>query len=166
MRMRHEVQNRQLLYKCQGVVNGDEIIVQLRSWERDHTNPLLTVKLVGVDAPPLGEEDDPAVIAYAEACGMQPAFASKMGKSSHHALLAFLRKQNLSLVWPNGEHVHDPVTTNLTAHAFVFGSDVGRKQIQSGLARHDATPEQAYAAEYAEAQETAQEIATGIWSKR
>ena len=91
MRMRHEVQNRQLLYKCQGVVNGDEIIVQLRSWERDHTNPLLTVKLVGVDAPPLGEEEDPAVIAYAEACGMQPAFASKMGKSSHHALLAFLR---------------------------------------------------------------------------
>jgi len=163
MALRDDVEQRAVLYKCQTIVDGDTLEVQLRHWRREDDPPIVQVHLAGLDAPPHAASDDPELLAWAEAHKIDPELAAEMGEASHNTLLAFIRKQNLLLHRADGKPTTESLPPDSRVHVFVSGTHVNLKQLQNGLAAHDSTMPQQYADEYREAESKAQNERLGIW---
>lgn len=163
VRLRTDFERREVLYKCQRIIDGDTLEVQLRDWRPENPHPLVRVRLAGLDAPPAGPRVDPALRAWAEARGISPAEASEMGGAARKTLLAFIRKQNLLLKRADGTPLTEDLPPGSRVHAFVSGSHVNLKQLQQGLARHDPRPAHLYTDAYEAAQAEARRNRRGLW---
>ncbi|MDF3130346.1 thermonuclease family protein [Kiritimatiellaeota bacterium B1221] len=165
MEKRDQVAQDKILFKCQSVLDGSTIEVQMRAWERPNTNPVFKVKLAGLDAPPLGDAEDPQVIAWAESHNLSPALIAKLNESAFKNLQAFIRKQNLFLYREDGSRGSQNLSDGSYVHVFVAGSHANLKQIRSGLALHDTSRPHAFSDQYAEAQAAAKAQHKGLWAK-
>lgn len=163
MAKRNEVAQDQVLFKCREVLDGNRLTVQLRAWERPNTYPELTVSFAGLDAPPLGDVEDPAVIDWAEKHGISPEIAASMGEASYKTLVAYIRRQNLFLYQTDGSHTAKGLQPDSRVHVLVAGTNVNRKQIQSGLALHDTSTPHAFSDDYAAAEAAARQAKKGLW---
>ncbi len=165
MEKRDQVAQDKILFKCQSVLDGNHIEVQMRAWERPNENPVFEVKLAGLDAPPLGDAEDPVVIAWAESRGISPELVAKLNESAFKNLQAFIRKQNLFLYREDGSRGSENLEPGSYVHVFVAGSHANLKQIRSGLALHDTSRPHAFSDKYAEAQAEAKSKQKGLWAK-
>ncbi|MDA3874842.1 MAG: thermonuclease family protein [Kiritimatiellae bacterium] len=163
MAVRDQVAQDRVLFKCQRVIDGNRLEVQLRGWERPNTNPMIPVQFAGLDAPPLAAADHPEVIAWAERHGFDPEQVASIGSSSYKTLLAFIRKQNIFLYREEGEQSSKDLAPNSRVHVMVSGTNVNYKQIESGLALHDTRTPHAHSELYAEAQAKAKAEKRGLW---
>ena len=153
------------MFKCQRVLDGSHIEVQMRAWERPNENPIFTVQLAGLEAPPLGDASDPAVTAWAESHGISAALVAKLNESAFKNLQAFIRKQNLFLYQEDGSRGSQDLQAGSYVHVFVAGSHANLKQIRSGLALHDTSRPHAFSEKYAEAEAQAKANKKGLWAK-
>ncbi|WFB37120.1 thermonuclease family protein [Kiritimatiellota bacterium B12222] len=160
---RMEAEEDKILFKCQKVVDGNHIEVQLRDWEIPNPNPVIQIQIAGLNVPPLGNAEDEAVIAWASANGVSPEIAAEFGESTYKTLIAFIRKQNLLLYSENGEQAPADIEANSPMHVIVAGAHVNLKLLRSGLALHDSSRPHAYADKYANAQAEAQAGHKGLW---
>ena len=165
MAMRHEVENRQILYKCRTVLDANTIEVQLRGWERPNEAPYVRVRIAGLDTPPLTGPEDPDLQAWAEARGISAAHAAVMANSGHRTLLAFIRMQNMVLKLADGSEVDHELPDGSVAHIFVGGTDVAHKQLLQGLAAHDTRIPHQFEELYAAAEAEARAARRGLWSE-
>ena len=165
MAMRHEVENRQILYKCRAVLNANTIEVQLRGWEKPNPAPYVQVRIAGLDTPPLAGAEDPDLQAWAEARDIPPAHAATMARSAHRTLLAFIRMQNMVLKPADGSELDRDLADGTHAHIFVGGTDVAHKQLIQGLAAHDTQTPHLHMERYAAAEAEARAAGRGIWSE-
>ncbi|MEX2608123.1 MAG: thermonuclease family protein [Kiritimatiellia bacterium] len=163
MAVRDQVDQDRVLFKCQRVIDGNRLEVQLRGWERPNTHPMIPVQFAGLDAPPLAEADHPEVIAWANRHGFDPERVASIGSSSYKTLLAFIRKQNLFLYREEGEQSSKEVPPDSRVHVMVSGTNVNYKQIESGLALHDTRTPHAHSELYAEAEASAKAEKRGLW---
>jgi endonuclease YncB( thermonuclease family) len=163
MAIRTQVAQDQVLFKCQKVIDGNSIEVQMRGWERPNTNPVFPLKFAGLNTPPLGTAESPAVLAWAEAHQVAPAVAASFGKSAQKTLVAFIRKQNLFLYREDGSRSSKELVPGSRVHVMVSGTNVNLKLLESGLALHDTTHPHAYADLYANAQKEAKSAKNGLW---
>jgi len=163
MAIRHEFAQDQFLFKCERVIDGSQIEVQLRGWERPNTNPVVPVRFAGIRVPPLAEADDPALLAWAEAHDVDPELASRVGRSAQRTLLAFIRKQNLFLYLQDGERSGDELAPGTPVHVFSTGTNVNFKLLESGLAVHDISEPHAHQERYAKAEAEARAEKRGLW---
>ena len=164
MATRDQVAQDQVLFKCQNVINCGEIEVQMRGWERPNLHPVFDVTFAGLDTPPPGGSEDPDLIAWANARNLDPAFAAKIGESSHKTLLAFIRKQNLFLYREDGTRSSHELQEGSRVHVMVSGTNVNLKQLESGLALHDTSRPHAFFDEYAAAEAQAKAAGKGLWA--
>lgn len=155
-----------LLYKCQDVLSGDTIVVQLRSFDLPNTNAYINVKLMGISAPPYAGANNDALQAFAEKQGLSKEFAKELAHASAQTMRAFARKQNLMLRAPDGSPFVAPAgVTNVTAHVIVFGNDASEKQLEYGLAVRDPNSKTStYDEVYLEAENIARDKKRGLWS--
>jgi len=165
MGMREEVVNRDLLFKTREILDGETIRVQQRAWERPNEYPLYEIRLAGVDAPPLREAGDPELIAWAERHGVSPLQAARMAHSAQRTLVAFIRNQNAVMKPADGRDIREVEKEGLSAHLFVGGTDVGRKQILQGLSAHRGDSSQLEFDLYAAAEAEARREKRGLWSE-
>jgi endonuclease YncB( thermonuclease family) len=163
MAVRDQVAQDQILFKCQQVIDGNHLEVQLRGWDRPNTHPMIPIQFAGLDAPPLGGADHPNVIAWAEHHGFDPTIAASIGNSSYKTLLAFIRKQNIFVYREQGERSSEQLEPGSRVHILVSGTNVNYKQIESGLALHDTSRPHAHFDLYAEAQAKAKAEKRGLW---
>lgn len=165
MGMREEVDNRELLFKTREIVDGETIRVQQRGWERPNTHPLIEIRLAGLDAPPLLGAEDPELVAWAEARGVSPEVAARMGRSAQRTLTAFIRNQNMVMKPADGSDIREVEKEGMAAHIFVSGTDVGRKQLLQGLSLHRAEAPQLSGDLYAAAEAEARREKRGLWAE-
>ena len=165
MDMRHEVENRQLLYKCRAVLDANTLEVQLRGWERPNEHPMVTLRIAGLDTPPLLGAEDPDLVAWAERHGVSPGHAARMANSAHRTLVAFIRRQNMVLKPADGQELTGDLPQGTVAHIFVGGTDVAQKQLLQGLAAHDTETPHLYTERYAAAEAEARAAKRGLWSE-
>lgn len=165
MGMREEIDNRDLLYKGREIPDGNTLVVQKRAWTRPNEYPMVEIRLAGLDAPPLRDAEDPDLIAWAEARGIDPVQAARMAQSAQRTLTAFVRMQNMVLRPADGADIRDGLEDGTPVHVFVAGTDVSRKQLLQGLALHDTTLEHLHAELYSAAQEEARARGRGLWSE-
>lgn len=163
MDVRKEVAQDKHFYKCQKVVSGSELEVQLRGWERPNTNPMIRIPLAGVLVPPLGSPSDEQVIAWANAHDLSPEKASAMGEAAYRTLLAFIRKQNLILETSDGQRAGERITPGTPVHVFVSGTHVNHKLLQSGLAFPDPDTSGTYSELYEKAMSEAKSAKLALW---
>lgn len=164
MDMRQEVVNRDLLFKPREILDGETLQVQQRAWERPNEYPLYEIRLAGLDAPPLREAADPELIAWAERHGVAPAHAARMARSAERTLVAFIRHQNAVLKPADGSEIREVEKEGLSAHLFVGGTDVGRKQLLQGLSAHRRDVPQLEFELYAAAEAEARRAKRGLWA--
>ncbi len=163
MAVRNQVAQDRVLFKCQRVIDGNRLEVQLRGWKRPNTHPMIPVQFAGLDAPPLAEADHPDVIAWANRHGFEPEQVATIGRSSYKTLLAFIRKQNIFLYREQGEQSAEDLAPNSRVHVMVSGTNVNYKQIESGLALHDTRTPHAHSELYSKAQAKAKAEKRGLW---
>jgi endonuclease YncB( thermonuclease family) len=163
MGVREEVAQDKHFYKCQQVLSGSELELQLRGWERPNNHPMIPVILAGVSIPPLGSADDPEVVRWARNHRVEPAHASTMGEAAYRTLLAFIRKQNLIVQTPDGQRIGDRISPGTAVHVFVSGTHVNRKLLQSGLALVDPATSGIYTDLYRQAEEQAKSAKLALW---
>lgn len=166
MAMRHEVENRQILYKCRTILDANTIEVQLRGWERPNPHPYVTVRIAGLDTPPLVGPEDEELQAWAERHGVSPEHAARMAASAHSTLVAFIRRQNMVLKPASGLPLTEELQDGTLAHIFVGGTDVAHKQLLQGLAAHTQDPPHLKHQLYADAEAEARANRRGLWSGR
>lgn len=164
MAMREEVVDRDLLFKTREILDGETIRVQRRAWERPNEYPLHEIRLAGVDAPPLRDADDPDLIAWAERHQVSPQQAARMAHSAQRTLTAFMRHQNMVMKPADGGDIREADKDGLTAHVFVGGADVGRKQVMQGLSVHRLDGPQLEFDLYAAAEAEARRLRRGLWA--
>ncbi|MCC5846298.1 MAG: thermonuclease family protein [Verrucomicrobia bacterium] len=164
MGMREEVVNRDLLFKTREILDGERIRVQQRAWERPNEYPLYEIRLAGVDAPPLRDAEDPDLIAWAQRHGVSPVQAARMAHSAQRTLVAFIRNQNAVMKPADGRDIREVEKNGLSAHLFVGGTDVGRKQLLQGLSAHRRDGAQLEAEIYAAAEAEARREKRGLWA--
>lgn len=164
MAMREEVVNRDLLFKTREILDGQTIRVQQRAWERPNVYPLYEIRLAGLDTPPLRDAADPDLIAWAERHGTSPVHAARMAHSAQRTLVAFIRNQNAVIKPADGRDIREVEKDGLTAHIFVGGTDVARKQLLQGLSAHRTDVPQLEFDLYAEAEAEARRLGRGLWS--
>jgi len=164
MGMREEVENRNLLFRGREIPDAASILVQERAWTRPNPNPMLTVRLAGLDAPPVEEADHPELIAWAQSHNLPPEHAARMARSAQRTLIAFARMQNMVIRPASGLDVREGLEEGSPVHAFVGGTDVARKQLLQGLAFLDPAATHLYPELYAAAQEEARTHRRGLWS--
>lgn len=164
MAVRQEVAVDKHFYKCQKVVSGSQLEIQLRAWERPNTHPVFPIRLAGVDTPPLAGPQDRNLMAWADARGIDPEHAALMAEAAHRTLQAFIRKQNLILETLDGERAGVTLTPGEPVHVFVSGTQVNRKLLASGLALVDEDTAGNYAGLYREAAEQAKRDGTALWA--
>ncbi len=165
MSLRDSVEEGKLLFKCQQIIDGNTVELQLRSWQRPNTNPLVRVSLAGLDTPPNGKADDEAVAAWASSRGIPPALAARIGASAENALRAFVRKQNLVIERADGQPVTAELLPGTPVHLFVSGSHVNLKQLQHGLALHDRSRPHGHADAMAAKEADARKAHLGLWAE-
>ena len=165
MAVRQEVAFDKHFYKCQKVLSGSELDVQLRGWERPNTHPIIPIRLAGVNAPPLGDPEDRALIAWAERYDVDPERAALMAEAAQRTLMAFIRKQNLILETLDGQRAGVNLTPGEIVHVYVSGTQVNRKLLSSGLVFLDPETAGEYADLYAKEQHEAQQENRGLWNK-
>jgi endonuclease YncB( thermonuclease family) len=164
MAMREEVVNRDLLFKTREILDGQTILVQKRAWERPNEYPLHEINLAGIDSPPLRDAEDPELIAWAERHQIPPQHAARMARSAQRTLVAFIRHQNMVMKPADGQDIREVEKDGLTAHIFVGGTDVGRKQLLQGLSVHRTDGPQLEFDVYAAAEAEARRLGRGLWS--
>lgn len=163
MRMRDAVVVDRFLYKCQKVVDGNRLELQQRSSERPNPNPVVPVTLAAVSSPPRLDAEDPLLLDWAAAHGVEPERAAMIGESAHQTLLAFIRKQNLRVERVVGENM-DPLTPGAGVHVVCSGTRVGLKQLENGLAVHLPDVPQRHPEAYQKAQAEAKAAQRGLWA--
>jgi len=165
MAVRQEVAIDKHFYKCQKVLSGSELEIQLRGWERPNTHPVFPIRLAGVDAPPLASAQDRRLIAWAESRGIDPEHAAAMAEGAHRTLQAFIRKQNLILETHDGKRAGRELQPGQRVHVFVSGTQVNRKLLGSGLALLDPETSGEYHDLYEMASLQAKNNSIGLWNK-
>lgn len=164
MATRNQFDQDKVLFKCQKVIDGSTIHIQMRGWERPNQNPVFPVTFAGLSTPPLGGTEHPAVIQWAQKHNISPALAADLGQSAHKTLLAFIRKQNLFLYRENGDRSNsENLSAGSRVHVLVSGTNVNLKLLESGLAIHDTRYPHAFSDLYEEAQEKAKKDRLGLW---
>lgn len=163
MNVRKEVAKDQHFYKCQKVVSGSILEVQLRGWERPNPNPMIAVELGGLNVPPMGTPTDAEVAAWAKEHDLPPETVARVGTAAHKTLLAFIRKQNLILETQDGARAGERISPGTPVHVFVSGTHVNRKLLQSGLAFVDPDTSGAYTELYEQAAGIARDSKQALW---
>lgn len=163
MSVRQEVAQDKHFYKCQKVISGSELEVQLRAWERPNPHPEFPVRLAGVDAPPLVQADHPDLMAWARKHGRTPEQSAEMAEAAYRTLLAFIRKQNLVLETVDGKRAGLDLAPGTPVHVFVSGTQVNRKLLDSGLAFVDPQTAGRHADLYRNAAAEAEQEQRALW---
>ena len=164
MAVRQDVAFDKHFYKCQKVLSASELEIQLRGWERPNTHPVFPVRLAGVNAPPLGDPQDSALIAWSERNEVDPERAALMAEAGQRTLMAFIRKQNLILETLDGQRAGVSLAPGELVHVYVSGTQVNRKLLASGLAFLDPETAGDYLDLYRKEGQQAQENSQGLWA--
>jgi len=163
MAVRQNVAVDKHFYKCQKVISGSELEIQLRGWERPNNHPVFPITLAGIDVPPLASPEDRQLIAWAEKNQIDPEHAALMAEAAYRTLLAFIRKQNLILETQEGLRAGGDLQAGEPVHVFVSGTQVNRKLLSSGLALYNPTTAGLYADLYEKSENEAKDDHSGLW---